>query len=82
MPVTGGVKYYVKESNSGAYVGADIGLYFLSASSGGASGSTTRFGFAPVLGYRVNKFDFSFRYNAVTDFSYVGLRAAYVFPGK
>lgn len=82
VPVVGGIKYYFQQSNKGFYGAADLGLYFLSASYSGANGSTTRFGFAPALGYRMDKFDFSLRYNAVTDFSYMGLRAAYIFPGK
>jgi hypothetical protein len=81
VPLVGGIKYYFQESNKGVYAGADIGLYFMSASFGGSTGSTTRFGFAPALGYRIQQFDFSFRYNAVSDFNFVGLRAAYIIPG-
>jgi len=82
IPLTGGIKYYFQESNKGFYGAADIGLYFYSASFGGATSSTTRFGFAPGIGYRLEKLDFSFRYNSAGDLSYAGLRAAYIFPGK
>lgn len=78
VPVTGGIKYYFQKSNAGAYVGGDLGIYFWSYS----GYSTNRVGLAPVLGYRANQFDFSFRYNAVADYSYAGLRVAYLFSGK
>jgi len=78
IPVVGGVKYYFQESNSGIYGGLDVGLFFWS----GNGNSENRFVFAPGVGYRLPKFDFSFRYNAMSDFNLVGLRAAYIFPGK
>ena len=78
IPVIGGVKYYFQESNAGFYGAGDIGLVFLSSS----GGSENRFVFSPGVGYRLEKFDFSFRYNAMSDFNYVGLRAAYIFPSK
>jgi hypothetical protein len=76
VPLTGGLKYYFQKSNSGVYGGADIGLFF------GNNNAGTKFGFSPGLGYRLQKFDFAFRYNLVTDLSYWGIRAAYIFPGK
>jgi hypothetical protein len=76
VPVQGGVKYYFQKSNSGVYGGADIGLWFANNNAG------TKFGFSPGIGYRLPQFDFAFRYNVVTDISYWGLRAAYIFPGK
>ena len=78
IPVTGGIKYYFQESNAGFYGAADIGFFI--ASGGGAS--NTKFGFSPGIGYRLEKFDFTFRYNAVSDVNYLGLRAAYIFPSK
>jgi hypothetical protein len=30
----------------------------------------------------LEKFDFTFRFNAVSDLNYIGLRAAYIFPTK
>lgn len=78
IPFTGGVKYYLQKSNDGVYIAGDLGVYFAS----GSGGNTNRVGFAPALGYRVNQFDLTFKLNLVSDFNYVGLRAAYVFPGK
>jgi hypothetical protein len=78
IPVTGGVKYYFQESNAGFYGAADLGFFI--ASGGGTS--STKFGFSPGVGYRLEKFDFTFRFNAVSDVNYLGLRAAYIFPGK
>ncbi len=78
VPLTGGIKYYFQESNSGFYGGADLGIFFLS--SGGVSSS--KFGFSPGIGYRMEKFDFTFRFNAVSDANFLGLRAAYIFGGK
>jgi hypothetical protein len=78
IPVTGGIKYYFQESNTGFYGAADIGFFI--ASGGGSS--STKFGFSPGIGYRLEKFDFTFRYNAVSDVNYLGLRAAYIFTGK
>jgi len=75
-PVTGGVKYYFQKSNGGVYGAADMGLFF------GNNGAGTKFGFSPGIGYRLQKLDFAFRYNLVTDLSYWGLRVAYIFPGK
>ncbi len=76
IPVTGGIKYYFQESNSGFYGAADLGLFFAN------NGAGTKFGFSPGIGYRLEKFDFAFRFNAVSDINYLGLRAAYIFPSK
>jgi hypothetical protein len=73
-----GVKYYFQKSNAGFYGAVDVGLFFWS----GGGNSENRFVFAPAVGYRLEKFDFSFRYNAMSDFNLVGLRAAYIFPNK
>jgi len=78
IPFTGGVKYYFQKSNDGIYAMADLGVYFAS----GSGNSTNRVGFTPGIGYRVKQFDFTFKLNLVSDFNYVGLRAAYVFPTK
>jgi len=74
----GGIKYYFQESNAGFYGGLDAGFVIFS----GSGNSVNRFAFVPGVGYRLEKFDFSFRYNAMSDFNLVGLRAAYIFPGK
>jgi hypothetical protein len=76
IPVTGGIKYYFQESNKGFYGAADIGFFIAN------QGVGTKFGFSPGVGYRLEKFDFAFRFNAVSDINYVGVRAAYIFPGK
>ncbi|MBI1767479.1 MAG: hypothetical protein HY015_10185 [Bacteroidetes bacterium] len=76
IPVTGGVKYYFQKSNGGFYGAADLGFFIANNSAG------TKFGFSPGVGYRLEKFDFAFRFNAVSDLNYLGLRAAYIFPGK
>ena len=76
IPVVGGVKYYFQKDNAGVYGAADMGLFF------GNNDAGTKFGFSPGLGYRLSKLDFALRYNLVTDISYWGLRAAYIFPGK
>lgn len=75
VPFTGGVKYYFQKANDGFYASGDLGVYFFS----GNGNSTNRVGFSPGIGYRVNQFDLSFKLNLVSDFNYVGLRAAYVF---
>jgi hypothetical protein len=93
VPLSGGIKYYFSEVGSGFYGGCDISLNFLSTyvytyNSGNglgynlASYSQTKIGVNPGIGYRLNKWDFSLRYNAVGDFSYLGIRAAYVFAKK
>lgn len=84
IPIMGGVKYYFNESNNGLYAGADLGLVFASFSAdipgfGSYSTSETKFGFAPGVGYRVSSFDFSARFNLVSDLNSLGFRAAYVF---
>ncbi|HTH55640.1 MAG TPA: hypothetical protein VL728_06310 [Cyclobacteriaceae bacterium] len=78
IPLQGGVKYYFKESNAGFYAAGDIGLVIFS----GSGNSSNKFVFAPGIGYRLEKFDFAFRYNSISDASFLGLRAAYIFPGK
>lgn len=73
IPVTGGIKYYFSEANAGFYGAADIGFFIAN------QGIGTKFGFSPGVGYKVNKLDFTFRFNAVSDINYLGLRAAYIF---
>ena len=95
IPLNGGVKYYFSEAGNGFYGGLDLSLNFLSVSylesiNNGNNGSgytlgtqsETKFGINPGIGYRLSNLDFAFRYNAVGDFSYLGIRAAYVFGGK
>jgi hypothetical protein len=93
IPLSGGIKYFFSEANSGFYGGLDLSLNFLStyvysinSGSGGgynsASDSQTKFGFNPGIGYRLTNWDFSGRYNAVGDFSYFGIMVAYVFTKK
>ena len=75
IPIQGGIKYFFKESNKGAYGGAEIGLMFAS----GGSSSETKFGFSPGIGYRTGKIDFLGKFNVVSDLNYFSIRAAYVF---
>ncbi len=93
VPLVGGIKYYFNEAKNGFYGTADIGLSFINYSvaypnSGNgngvtfASASTTRFGLAPGVGYRMGNWDFTGRFNLVSDFNYFGLRAAYIFGGN
>ncbi len=93
IPVSGGVKYYFSEAGNGFYGAVDLSANFLSTyvytyNSGNGGGynlssvSQTNFGINPGIGYRLSNLDFSARYNAVGDFSYLGIRAAYVFGGK
>lgn len=93
IPLAGGLKYYFSEAGSGFYGGLDLSLNFLSTyvytfNSGNGGGynssnvSDTKFGVNPAVGYRLPNWDFSARYNAVGDFSYLGIRAAYVFAQK
>ncbi|HEV8515556.1 MAG TPA: outer membrane beta-barrel protein [Cyclobacteriaceae bacterium] len=78
IPILAGAKYYFQKSNAGVYAGLDLGLFFWSST----GTSENKFSFSPGLGYRLPKFDFSVRLNAMSDANLVGLRAAYVFPGK
>jgi hypothetical protein len=87
IPIMGGIKYYFNEDNNGFYGGADIGFVPITVSVsvsgfGSASASETRFGFSPGLGYRMGQFDFAARYNLISDFNTIGIRAAYVFSKK
>jgi len=93
VPVSGGIKYYFSGDSKGLYGAVDVSMNFLSTwvytiNSGNGNGynlasdSRTEFGINPGIGYRISAFDFSARYNAVGDFSYFGIRAAYVFGGK
>jgi hypothetical protein len=87
IPIMGGIKYYFNEANNGFYGGADIGFVPITVSVdvsgfGNSSASETRFGFAPGVGYRMGQFDFSGRFNLISDFNSFNLRAAYVFGAK
>ncbi len=75
IPIQGGVKYYFQESDNGFYGSGELGLFIAS----GSGSSETKFGFTPGIGYRLEKFDLSARYNAVSDFNTFGIRAAYIF---
>jgi hypothetical protein len=93
VPLNGGIKYYFSEAGHGFYGGLDLSVNFLSTyvytyNSGNGGGynlqsdSQSKFGINPGVGYRLDTWDFSMRYNAVGDFSYLGIRAAYVFAKK
>jgi hypothetical protein len=74
IALQGGAKYYFQESDNGFYGSGELGLFI-----GTGSGSSSKFGFSPGIGYRLEKFDLSFRYNLVSDFNNLGVRAAYIF---
>jgi hypothetical protein len=78
IPLQGGVKYYLKESNKGYYASAEIGLFV--ATGGGSSGSDG--GFSPGMGYRLANFDFSGRVNITSNTNSFGLRIGYLFGTK
>ena len=93
IPVVGGAKYYFNEKDNGWYGAADLGFSFISYSvadpnSGNGNGvtfensSVTRFGLSPGVGYRMGNWDFTGRFNLMSDFNYMGVRAAYVFGIK
>ncbi len=90
IPVQAGVKYYFSEAGNGFYGALDLSMNFLStwvytinSGNGGgynlASDTQSKFGFNPGIGYRMNNWDFTGRYNAVGDFSSIGIRVAYLF---
>jgi hypothetical protein len=89
VPLAGGVKYYFSEANRGFYGAADLGLNFVlfytctynSGNGGGyntATATKTRFGIAPGAGYRMNNWDFTGRFNLISNTDYLGLRVAYI----
>jgi len=89
IPFLAGGKYYVFENNKGLYGSAELGFNFItygtvSTVSGTSFGtaSTTRLSFAPGAGYRLGQFDFSGKLSLQSDFSYLSLRAAYIFGKK
>ncbi len=77
LPIVGGAKYYFMEANKGFYGALDLGLYVATGAY-----SSTYFGVGPGVGYKMNTWDFTARINAVSDVTFLGLRAAYVFGGK
>ncbi len=93
IPLVGGVKYFFVKSNDGLYAAGDLGLNIINYSvaypnQGSGNGvtfgtaNTARIGFAPGIGYRLGSWDFTGRINLLSDFTYPGVRAAYVFGGK
>lgn len=70
IAISNGVKYYLYEPGKGLYAAADIGL------------SGHRSIFSPGMGYRINRWDLTGRYNAIQDANYISLRVAYVFGLK
>ena len=93
VPLVGGIKYYFSEANNGFYGSADLGLNFISyyvytynSGNGGgynsSTASTTRIGFAPGIGYRTGNWDFSGKFNIISDLNYFGVRVGYLFASK
>jgi hypothetical protein len=77
VPLQGGVKYFFQDSDdNGAYLGGELGVHLNFAS----KGSTVDVVFSPGVGYRLDNFDFLFRYNVGSNnVGYSGIRAAYIF---
>ncbi len=92
IPIQGGVKYYFTEGFNGFYASGELGfsvatfstpsVVFFGQTISGGSVSETRFSFAPGAGYHLGNFDFSARFQLVSDLNYFNVRAAYVFGGK
>ena len=86
VPFLGGVRYYFMDRFNGWYVSGDAGFTFFTSSYSRYDnsvdyygyGSVTRFTFAPGGGYHIANWDFSGRFVLQSDFSYLSLRAAYV----
>jgi hypothetical protein len=92
IPIQGGVKYYFTESFNGFYASGELGLAigsvsvtsvnFLTGQQTSKSETSTNFAFAPGAGYHVSNWDFSARFQLVSNSNYFNIRAAYVFGGK
>jgi hypothetical protein len=74
IPIQGGVKYYFQEASNGFYASGELGVFIFTG-----TGSETKFGFSPGVGYRLEKFDFSGRFQIISNANYLGARVAYVF---
>ncbi len=74
IPIQGGVKYFFQESDNGFYGSGELGLFI-----GTGTGSSSKFGFSPGIGYRTGNLDFSARFNIIDTFNNLGVRAAYIF---
>ena len=85
-----GAKYnpdYPDGSFNGFYFGGEMGLAVISAKvtvsgsglSGSGSASENKFMFAPTVGYHFSGFDLTFRYNAISDGNFFGIRGAFTF---
>ena len=102
-PIQVGAKYYFQEQQSGFYGQAELGvhIFVLASQTVGTetvkASSSTGFSYAPAVGYALDNWDFSVRYQlfsyAPTDlisgstsssvtWSYLGLRAAFVFGSR
>jgi hypothetical protein len=77
IPLQGGVKYYTQETDNGFYVSGEIGLFIATG-----NGSGSEFGFTPGVGYRTGNWDFSGRFNLVSNFNTLAVRVGYVLGGK
>lgn len=87
VPILGGIKYYVKESFNGFYIGTDLGMTAMSfsgsvsvfGSSFPISQDENKFTVAPNIGIHGKKLDFGIRYSMSNDTNYIGTRIAMVF---
>jgi hypothetical protein len=73
----------------GFYASGQLGIVFLSYSNSflgqSVSASETDLGFAPGIGYHLDKIDLGLRYQIVSagsSINFLGIRAAYIFSSK
>lgn len=83
VPIQAGIKYYFDDPSSGLYVSGQLGLHFISAS----SQSQTDFGYAPGIGYHLEKIDVGIRFQAILgsnneSYNFIGIRMGYVLSEK
>jgi len=80
-----GIKYFIMEGNKSFYIGLDAGKYERSYNSSQLFFPPIwLFGYAPGLGYRLKKVDFSYRFNLIKNYGeystlFSTVRIAYIF---
>ena len=83
IPIQAGVKYYFDNPSFGLYVSGQLGIHFVSV----ASESQQDFGYAPGIGYHLEKIDVGVRFQAILganneSYNFIGLRIAYILTEK
>ena len=83
LPLQAGIKYYFDDPFSGFYVSGQLGIHFITI----ASRTEQDFGFAPGLGYHLEKIDIGARFQAILganneSYNFIGIRAAYILSEK